>query len=230
MMEVVLLERVERLGQIGDVVTVRPGYARNFLLPRKKALRATEENRRAVEERRTQLEADNLERKGEAEAVAAKMEGLTVYLERQAGESGQLYGSVNARDAAEEVSAAGFTVTRHQVALDRPIKALGLHPVRIDLHPEVAVTVAVNVARSEEEAAVQERTGKAVSRLDEDELEADVEIERAAVKAAAEEIFEAPSEELIEELAGDEMSEPDAAPKKASESAGEAGPEDEAPA
>jgi len=155
MIELILLERVEKLGQMGQVVKVKPGYARNFLLPQKKALRATKENLAYFETQRAQLEASNLQRKAEATEISAKMEGLSVVLVRQAGESGQLYGSVSARDIAEAVTEAGFTIERRQVVLDRPIKTLGLHPVRIVLHPEVAVTVTANVAQSAEEAEMQ---------------------------------------------------------------------------
>jgi len=161
-MEVILLERIEKLGQMGDVVNVRAGYARNFLLPQKKALRATEENKKQFEAKRAQLEATNLEHRTEAEKVGEKLNGLMVFIVRQAGDAGQLYGSVNARDIAVAVSEAGVAITRQQVGLQNPIKALGLYPVRVLLHPEVAVTVTANVARSEEEAKVQAKTGKAV--------------------------------------------------------------------
>lgn len=154
-MEVILLERVEKLGQMGDVVKVKDGYARNFLLPQKKALRATKDNMVRFEKQRTQLEAQNLARRQEAEAVAARMAGLSVTLLRQAGETGQLYGSVNPRDVADAVTAAGFTIGRQQVLMNAAIKTLGVHAVRIGLHPEVALTVSVNVARSEAEAEAQ---------------------------------------------------------------------------
>lgn len=157
MIELILLERVENLGQMGQVVKVRPGFARNFLLPQKKALRATKDNRAYFETQRAQLEAQNLKRKGEAEQVAAKLDGTHVVIIRQAGESGQLYGSVSARDIAEAVTTAGFTIARSQVVLDRPIKSLGLYNTRIILHPEVAATVTANVAQSPEEAAMQEQ-------------------------------------------------------------------------
>ncbi|WP_300302326.1 50S ribosomal protein L9 [Ferrovibrio sp.] len=157
-MEVILLERVEKLGQMGEVVKVKDGYARNFLLPRKKALRATEANKKVFETQRAQLEAQNLAKKGEADKVAAKMVGLSVALLRQAGDSGQLYGSVSARDIAEAVTAAGFTLNRNQVALIDPIKAVGVYTVKVALHPEVAVEVKVNVARSEAEAEKQVAT------------------------------------------------------------------------
>ena len=161
-MEVIVLERIEKLGQMGDVVNVRAGYARNFLLPQKKALRATEENKKQFEAKRAQLEATNLEHRTEAEKVGEKLNGRMVFIVTQAGDAGQLYGSVNARDIAVAVSEAGVAITRQQVGLQNPIKALGLYPVRVLLHPEVAVTVTANVARSEEEATVQAKTGKAV--------------------------------------------------------------------
>ena len=156
-MEVILLERVGRLGQMGDVVKVRDGYARNFLLPQGKALRATEANRKTFEGQRVQLEARNLELKTEAEGVATRLEGQTFVSIRQAGDTGQLYGSVSTRDIAEAVSAGGFSVERRQVLLDKPIKALGLHEVRVALHPEVVVKVVINVARSADEAERQAR-------------------------------------------------------------------------
>ena len=156
MIELILLERVEKLGQMGQVVNVRPGFARNYLLPQKKALRATKENLAYFESQRVQLEAANLQRRSEAELVGGKLDGLNVTLIRQAGESGQLYGSVSARDIADAVTAAGFTVERRQIVLERPIKTLGLHPLRVALHPEVSVTVTANVAQSAEEARMQE--------------------------------------------------------------------------
>jgi large subunit ribosomal protein L9 len=155
MVDVILLERVENLGQMGQVVKVRPGYARNYLLPQKKALRATKNNLTYFEKQRAQLEATNLKRKQEAEEVAKKLDGLSVVIVRTAGESGQLYGSVSARDIADAITAAGVTVERRQIVLDKPIKTLGLHPLRVVLHPEVAVTVTANVAQSAEEAEMQ---------------------------------------------------------------------------
>jgi len=169
MVEVILLERVEKLGQMGQVVKVKPGFARNFLLPQKKALRATKANLAVFEKQRVQLEATNLKRRQEAEQVAAKMTDLSVVIVRQAGESGQLYGSVSARDIADAIDATGFTIERQQVVLDRPIKTLGLHPVRVVLHPEVSVSVTVNVAQSEEEAAMQAKGIDPLRRADEDE-------------------------------------------------------------
>ena len=156
-MQVILLERIGRLGQMGDVVNVKNGYARNFLLPQKKALRATKENLARFEANRSQLEARDLELKKEADAVAAKLGGKSFIAIRQAGDTGQLYGSVTTRDIAETITAGGFTVDRRQIVLDRPIKALGLHPTRIALHPEVIVQVFLNVARTEEEAERQAR-------------------------------------------------------------------------
>jgi large subunit ribosomal protein L9 len=155
MVELILLERVENLGQMGQVVKVRPGFARNYLLPQKKALRATKENLAYFEKQRTQLEAQNLKRKGEAEEVAKKLDGLSVVLVRQAGESGQLYGSVSARDVADAITAAGFTVEKRQVILDKQLKTRGLHKLRVGLHPEVSVAVTVNIAQSEDEAEMQ---------------------------------------------------------------------------
>lgn len=171
-MEIILLERIEKLGQMGDLVRVKDGYARNHLLPAGKALRATRANRERFERERAQLEAANLERRAEAEDIAGRMEGLSVAVVRQAGDAGQLYGSVNARDIADAVTAAGYTVARRQVALDRPIKALGLYPARIVLHPEVAVTVKVNVARSDEEARLQ-AAGIDIAARDLDDEDAD---------------------------------------------------------
>ncbi|HTH96729.1 MAG TPA: 50S ribosomal protein L9 [Stellaceae bacterium] len=171
MVDVILLERVEKLGQMGQVVKVRPGYARNFLLPQKKALRATKDNLAYFETQRAQLEANNLRLKGEAEQVSAKLNGVSVVVLRQAGESGHLYGSVSSRDIADAVTAAGFTIERRQVYLDTPIKTLGLHPVRIALHPEVSAQVTVNVAQSPDEAEAQAR-GETIRRPgDEDEVE-----------------------------------------------------------
>jgi large subunit ribosomal protein L9 len=154
-MDVILLERVEKLGAIGDVVTVKNGFARNYLLPNKKALRANESNRKLFEAKRAEIETDNATKRTEAEAASKGIEGKTVKLIRQASNTGQLYGSVSARDIVEALDTEGAKVTKSQVVLDRPIKAIGLHEVRIALHPEVSVTVKVNVARSPEEAELQ---------------------------------------------------------------------------
>jgi large subunit ribosomal protein L9 len=158
-MDVILLQRIEKLGQMGEVVKVRPGFARNYLLPQKKALRATEANRARFETQRAQLEATNLARRQEAEKISGKVDGLAVVIIRQAGETGHLYGSVSARDVAVAVTAGGVTIDRAQVLMDRPIKMLGLHPVRVALHPEVVVTVTANVAKSAEEAELQKKAG-----------------------------------------------------------------------
>ena len=201
-MDVILLERVHNLGQIGDVVKVKPGYARNFLLPMRKALRATEANKAKFESQRAQIEAMNLEKRSEAEKVKDKVDGTKVVLIRQAGETGQLFGSVNARDLAEAVTAAGFTIDRRQVILDRPIKTLGLHPIRVALHPEVIVSVTANVANSTEEAEAQEKAGGYVGRAE--EAPADIDALLAEVEAAV----------TVEEPAAEEA-EPEA--KKAKE-------------
>ncbi|WP_330084812.1 50S ribosomal protein L9 [Methylocystis iwaonis] len=163
-MEVILLERVAKLGQMGDTVRVRDGYARNFLLARGKALRATEGNKGHFESQRAQIEARNLEAKKEAEAVAEKLDGQTFVIIRQAGESGHLYGSVATRDVAEAATAGGFSLNRNQIVLTHPIKALGLHSVPVHLHPEVDVKITLNVARSEEEAERQARGESATAR------------------------------------------------------------------
>jgi large subunit ribosomal protein L9 len=174
-MDVILLERIERLGQIGDVVKVKPGFARNFLLPTKKALRATAENKKRFEEQRAQIEANNLKRREEAEKVKGKVDGLKVVIIRQASETGILFGSVSSRDISEGVTKAGFTVDRRQVILDKPIKTLGLHDVRVALHPEVIVKVTANVAKSEDEAVAQEKAGGFVAAQQaEDQAQADL--------------------------------------------------------
>jgi len=196
-MQVILLERVEKLGQMGDLVNVKPGYARNFLLPQKKAMRASEENVKFFDAQKAQLEAANLKAKDEAEAVAAKLDGLKVAIIRQAGDMGQLYGSVSTRDIAAAVTEAGFTISRNQVILDRAIKNIGLDDVVIKLHPEVSVTVVANIARTEEEAAIQAETGSAMVASEEDEAEAEeVVAEEASEEEATE---EAPAEEEASE-------------------------------
>jgi len=153
MTDVILLERIEKLGQLGDVVKVKPGYARNFLLPQKKALRANAANKALFDSQRHQIEAANLQRRSEAEQVAEKVQGLALLIVRQAGETGLLYGSVSGRDVADAIKEAGFTIERRQVNLDAPIKTLGTFAVRISLHPEVSQIVSVTIARSQEEAA-----------------------------------------------------------------------------
>ncbi|MDR0631191.1 MAG: 50S ribosomal protein L9 [Holosporales bacterium] len=154
-MKVILLNKVENLGSIGSVVTVKNGYARNFLLPKKKALRASPANLAYLETQRAVIEADNLKRKADAEEVAARMQGLLINLIRQAGESGNLFGSVRSADVAAEVTKAGYSVHKSQVRVDNPIKTLGIHSVKVELHPEVFVVVKVNVAQTVEEADAQ---------------------------------------------------------------------------
>ena len=175
-MEVVLLQRVEKLGQMGDVVTVKDGYARNFLLPQEKALRATKANLARFEAERAQLEARNLEAKGETERVAADLDGQQFVVIRSASDAGALYGSVATRDVAEVATDGGFSLDKRQVVMDRPIKELGLHDIRIILHPEVDATISINVARSQEEADLQ-ASGKSIQDLRaEEEAEAEFDI------------------------------------------------------
>lgn len=187
--ELILLQRIEKLGQMGEKVSVKPGYARNFLLPQKKAIRANKANLERFEGQRAQLEAQNIKRREEAERLAERMGGLTVVIIRQAGESGSLYGSVSARDISDAVTAGGLTVNRNQVVLEHPIKTLGLSPVRVVLHPEVSLPVTVNVARSPEEAEKQargERVGLAGQEDDEDEVDT-AELFEPGAEAPAEE-------------------------------------------
>jgi len=175
-MDVVLLERVAKLGQMGDVVSVKNGFARNFLMPQGKALRATKANLAAFEAQRVQLEANNLESKSEAETMAAKIDGQTFIVIRSASDAGSLYGSVSNRDASDVATAEGFTVDRKQIVLERPIKDLGLHNMSVVLHPEVTATIVINVARSIEEAELQ-ASGKSITDLAaEAEAEAEFEI------------------------------------------------------
>ena len=199
-MQVVLLERVEKLGQMGDVVTVRPGYARNFLLPRQKALRATAENVRYFDGQKKVLEAENLKRREEAEKVAKKADGLKVVVIRQASEAGQLYGSVTARDIADAIEAKGVKVGKEQVRMERAYKLLGLYPIKVALHPEVVVEVTLNIARSAEEAKIQEERGEALivktaaeeraAELAESAARAQAASDKAAAEAATEETGE----------------------------------------
>ena len=191
-MEVILLERVAKLGQMGEVVRVRDGFARNYLLPRGKALRATEANKKRFEGDRAQLEARNLELKAEAEKVGGKLDGKTFVIIRQAGESGHLYGSVSPRDIAEAAAAAtGVSVHRNHVELLQPIKTIGLHTVDVSPHPEVTVKVTVNVARSDEEAAAQARGEVLIGNA----------AERDEVRAAAAALFEEAEAERVAEEA-----------------------------
>ena len=161
-MEVILLERVEYLGIMGDVVRVKPGYARNFLFPNEKAVPASNENKASFENKRLEIEAKNIETKAEAEKVASKIKGEILILVRQAGDSGQLYGSVNSRDIKNTLKDIGYELDRSQISLNKPIKSVGIHNVSIALHPEIYVEVIANVARSEEEAKIQTETGEAV--------------------------------------------------------------------
>ena len=190
-MNVILLERVPKLGQMGDVVKVKPGFARNFLLPQKKALRATKDNITYFESQRKTLEAQNLERRGEAEAVGAKMGDLQVILIRQASEALQLYGSVTSRDIADGAVAAGVNIERGQVELDKPIKLLGAHKIKIHLHPEVTVEITAVVARSPDEAEFLSKGGALVAESERAAMEAADAAQRAADQAAA--LFEAKS-------------------------------------
>ena len=182
--ELILLQRIEKLGQMGDVVKVKPGYARNYLLPQKKALRANKANLATFEGQRAQLEAQNLKRREEAERLSERMAGLSVVVIRQAGESGSLYGSVSARDISDGITAAGLTTNRNQIVLDVPIKTLGLTTVKLVLHPEVSLPITVNVARSTEEAEKQAR-GEQVGLAGEEDVEPDEELEFGAAWADA---------------------------------------------
>ena len=209
-MEIILLERVEKLGQMGDVVSVKPGYARNYLLPQGKALRANKMNRERFETEKAQREADNLARRSDAETEAGKMDGLAVSMVRAASEMGQLFGSVTSRDISDAVTAAGFTIARTQVVMDKSIKTLGLHDIRIRLHPEVTVTVTVNVARSLDEAETQLRTGVAVTGLMDDDDD-DYGNEAAAQEVPAAEASAADAEVDAETAETDTASDDDAA-------------------
>jgi large subunit ribosomal protein L9 len=221
-MEVILLERVEKLGAIGDVVRVKDGFARNFLLPNKKALRANDANRKLFEANRARIEEENAEKRADAEKAAKGVDGKTVQLIRQASNTGQLYGSVSARDIVEALEAEGAHVTRSQVVLDRPIKAIGMHDVKIALHPEVAVTVKVNVARSPEEADLQAQGIDVLQQM----------FEEQAAPIVAEDL--APAAEETEappaELAAAEPAEPESAEAEAAESEAAEAPSDESEA
>lgn len=210
-MEVILLERIEKLGQMGDIVTVKTGYARNFLLPQKKAMRATGSNKAVFEQQRAHLEADNLVRRKEAESVAGKVEGIDVTIIRQAGDSGQLYGSVSGRDIAASVTESGVKVGRNQIVLDRPIKALGIYDTRVVLHPEVSVTVTVNIARTEEEAKLQLQRGGAILSMEE--------MEAAEAVAAAEAALAIADDTQAEAEAAEGLVEEDVAERLASDTA-----------
>ena len=195
-MNLILLERVPKLGQMGDVVKVKPGFARNFLLPQKKALRATKDNIAYFESQRKVLEAQNLERRQDAEKVGTKIGDLKVILIRQASEALQLYGSVTSRDIADGAAAAGVKVERGQVELDRPIKLLGAHKIKVHLHPEVTIEITVVVARSPDEADFLAKGGTLVAETERAQLEAAEAAQRAAAQAAA--LFEAKPAEAVE--------------------------------
>lgn len=214
-MEVVLLERVPKLGQMGDVVRVRPGFARNYLLPRKKALRATKENMVYFETQRKRLEATNLERRQDAEKVAEKLKDFSVVLIRQASEALQLYGSVSARDIAQAATEAGTTISRPQVNLDKAIKTLGMHDVEIVLHPEVSVPIKVNVARSAEEAEFQAQGGVLVAESERARMEAEEQQRLAEQQAALLDQPAAAAEAAPEEAAAPEGEAADAEAKPA---------------
>jgi len=230
-MEVILLERVEKLGGIGDVVNVKTGFARNYLLPNKKALRANEANRKLFEANRARIEADNAERRSAAEKDAKSVDGKTVQLIRQASNTGQLYGSVSARDIVEALEGEGAKVTKSQVVLDRPIKGIGMHDVRIALHPEVSVTVHVNVARSPEEAELQAQGIDVIAQMFEEQaapiaaeqLQPEAEAEAEAVEAAP----VAEGETLAEVEAADEPEAQDAETEDAAPEASVEAPSDE---
>jgi large subunit ribosomal protein L9 len=213
-MEVILLERVEKLGLMGEVVKVKDGYARNYLLPQGKALRSTPGNLARFEAERHQLEANNLERRSDAETVSERMAGLSVVLLRQSSDSGQLYGSVNARDIAQAVSEAGFAIDRTQVKLDSTIKTLGLHTVDIRLHAETSVSIEANVARSQAEAEQQAATGEGEVALDAEQF-----FEDAALAPQAEDEEEAETETETEtETKAEAEATPEAEPEAASDS------------
>ncbi len=200
-MDLILLERIAKLGQMGDIVSVRDGYARNFLLPQGKAIRANAANKARFEAERAQLEARNLEAKSEAEALAERIGDKTVVIIRAASETGQMYGSVSTRDLAEAVSEDGVSISRTQVSLERPIKTIGLHAVTVVLHPEVEITVSANVARSQDEAERQ-AAGEDLSLTERDEaFEFDEDLEL--------------DEELLEEIEGEEASEEEAGEEEA---------------
>lgn len=209
-MQVVLLERIAKLGQMGDVVTVKDGYARNFLLPQGKALRANKSNLERFEQDRAQLEARNLERKQDAEAVNTKLDGETFVVIRSSGDTGQLYGSVTPRDIAELLSGGGFDTARNQVVLSQPIKTLGLHTVAVNLHPEVTSSVIVNVARTEEEAERQAAGEDVTSEAQSDEEEA-MDLDAVFEESASADIAEEEAEDTAEAPAAEEPAEEEAA-------------------
>ena len=203
-MEVILLERIEKLGQMGELVKVKPGFARNYLLPQGKALRASKANMARFEEQRSQLDAANLERRGDAEKASAKLDGFICILLRQASDSDQLYGSVTARDIADAASESSLSIDRNQIMLDRPIKTLGIHPIRVALHPEVIVTIGVNVARSAEEAEAQALASRQPAK---DAETAGADHGQAEEAPWVEEIFERPKDIHMDEDEGEKAAE-----------------------
>ena len=202
-MEVILLERIEKLGQMGDVVNVKAGFARNYLLPQNKALRKTKQNLTHFESQRAQLEAENLTKKTEAEKIADKLKGLKITILRAAGETGQLYGSVTSRDIAETVTESGVSINRNQVILNRALKVLGLEPIRISLHPEVSVEVIANIARNKDEAEQQLSSGQAVSTVSQEETQNDL-LNENAEHTTSDEISSS-TEPVPESSEGDEI-------------------------
>jgi large subunit ribosomal protein L9 len=224
-MDIILLERIEKLGGLGEIVHVKDGYARNFLLPQKKALRATEENKQRFEQERDALEKINDERRSTAETDAERVEGQDFVLIRQASDTLQLYGSVTARDIADAIIASGIDIKRQQVRLDRPIKTLGIFEVRVAIHPEVIVTVKANVARSEEEAEIQAKGGSILPAHEQEALDeqAAEEAAREAAAEAAEAVFEEPEKEL------QSMAEADQSAAEAEQSAAEADQSSQSP-
>lgn len=203
-MQIILLERVEKLGQLGDVVTVKPGYARNFLLPQGKAIRASKTNLEKFEQERADRETQNANQRSDAESRASSMSDLTVNLVRAASEMGQLFGSVSSRDIATAVTEAGHAVDKRQVVMDKAIKTLGLFPIRVNLHSEVSITVTVNIARSLEEAETQAQLGRAVISSDQDdEDEPEMQAAEAETASSEEDTAEAAAEEKAENAADD---------------------------
>lgn len=205
-MDIILLQRIEKLGTIGDVVTVKDGYARNFLLPQKKALRANEANKKVFEANRDRLEKENAERRTEAEKAGTKIDGTEIVLIRAASNTGQLYGSVSVRDIVNGLSAKGHEIDKKQVIMGHPIKTIGMHDVRIDLHPEVSITVKANVARSDDEAELQSQGVDVLAQMFEDEQR---EIEEQAAANAVDPTLE-PGEipaDMLEDADGEETTE-----------------------
>lgn len=221
MIEVILLERIERLGAMGQTVKVRPGYARNFLLPQNKALRATKANMELFEKQRAELEARNAAERAKAETLAAKLHDVKFVVIRQASDTGHLFGSVSARDVAEAAVKAGHQIDRGQVQIDSPIKALGLFPVKVKLHPEVTIKVTVNVARSPEEAIVQAEKGAAVLKATEEKAQVEAAFEAAAEKADEPVAEEQPAKKAKKADAAEEGEEPKAKKPRAKKAAAE---------